>query len=98
VLRAQMKLPGEAELEFVIEPIPDRPDRCRLVQTARFRPRGLAGLTYWYAVLPFHRLVFDRMLDGIRHAAEGRAAPTASGASTGPGTPTGPGKGRTRAA
>jgi uncharacterized protein YbjT (DUF2867 family) len=75
VLRATTRLPGDAQLEFVIEPLPDTPDRCRLVQTARFRPRGLAGLTYWYGMLPFHRRFFDHVLDGIRRAAEGRGAP-----------------------
>jgi len=41
----------------------------RLVQTARFRPRGLYGLLYWYAVLPFHKPVFDGLIDGIHSAA-----------------------------
>ena len=43
--------------------------RCRLVQTARFKPRGLAGLAYWYAVLPLHGPVFSGMLRGIERAA-----------------------------
>lgn len=71
-LRAEMRLPGEALLEFVIEPA--GASRARLVQTARFRPRGLAGLAYWYAVMPLHRLVFGRMLAGLRRAAEADAA------------------------
>ena len=41
----------------------------RLVQTARFRPRGLLGLGYWYAVLPFHGPVFDGLIAGIEKAA-----------------------------
>jgi uncharacterized protein YbjT (DUF2867 family) len=74
-LRAEMRLPGAALLEFRIEPVADgRPDRCRLVQTARFHPRGVLGLAYWYALLPLHAIVFRRMLDGIRRAAETRAA------------------------
>lgn len=68
-LRAEMKLPGEALLEFEIEPVAGQPARTRLVQTARFLPRGLAGLAYWYAVLPLHGLVFRHMLAGIRKAA-----------------------------
>ncbi len=68
-LRAEMKLPGEALLEFELEPLADPPARTRLVQTARFLPRGLAGLAYWYAVLPLHGLVFREMLEGIRRAA-----------------------------
>jgi uncharacterized protein YbjT (DUF2867 family) len=67
-LRAEMKLPGEALLEFEVEPRED--GAVTLVQTARFIPRGLAGLAYWYAVLPLHAFVFRGMLDGIRRAAE----------------------------
>ncbi|HSF04677.1 MAG TPA: SDR family oxidoreductase [Methylomirabilota bacterium] len=73
-LRAEMRLPGDALLEFAVESSPGRPDRCRLVQTARFLPRGLLGLAYWYVVLPAHRFVFGRMLEGIRRVAEGFAA------------------------
>ena len=84
-LRAEMKLPGEAVLEFVVEPrdaqngpLPpdaaDRAPRSRLTQTARFRPRGLAGILYWYTVLPFHGIVFHQMINGIRSAAERLAA------------------------
>ena len=43
-LRAEMKVPGEALLEFTIEPLPGEGSRSRLVQTARFLPRGLLGL------------------------------------------------------
>jgi uncharacterized protein YbjT (DUF2867 family) len=73
-LRAEMRLPGEALLEFTVEPAPGHADRCRLVQTARFLPRGLLGLVYWYALLPLHGIVFGRMLEGIRRAAQARAA------------------------
>lgn len=68
-LRAEMKLPGEAALEFTLEPRDD--GRVRLLQTARFVPRGLLGLAYWYAVMPLHGLVFRGMLGGIRRNAEG---------------------------
>jgi hypothetical protein len=67
-LRAEMKLPGEALLEFRIEPGGE--DRCRLRQRALFKPRGLLGLAYWYAVAPLHHIVFAGMLRGIRRAAE----------------------------
>lgn len=66
-LRAEMKLPGEALLEFTVEEAGQ--GRSRLTQTARFLPRGLAGLAYWYALLPAHGVVFRGMLDGIRRAA-----------------------------
>jgi hypothetical protein len=67
-LRAEMKLPGEALLEFEVHPIDA--SRSRLVQIARFKPRGLLGLVYWWAVFPFHGIVFQSMLRGIRRRAE----------------------------
>jgi len=66
-LRAEMKLPGEALLEFRIEALNDR--QCVLHQSALFRPRGLFGLAYWYSVLPFHAIVFRGMLRGIEREA-----------------------------
>jgi uncharacterized protein YbjT (DUF2867 family) len=58
LLFAEMKLPGEAWLEFKI--VDDR-----LEQTATFRPLGLLGRLYWYSVLPFHGLIFRGMLRNI---------------------------------
>jgi uncharacterized protein YbjT (DUF2867 family) len=55
LLFAEMKLPGEAWLEFKII------DNA-LVQTATFRPLGLLGRLYWYSALPFHGLIFKGML------------------------------------
>ncbi len=69
-LRAEMRLPGEALLEFRIEPR-DNGSGCVLRQTALFEPRGLFGLLYWYAVLPLHHLVFNGMLAGIQNDAIG---------------------------
>jgi hypothetical protein len=66
-LRAEMRLPGEALLDFRIEPL-DK-GQCILHQTALFRPRGLLGLAYWYAMLPFHNVVFRGMLAGIQRDA-----------------------------
>lgn len=66
-LRAEMKLPGEALLEFQIEP--EGEGGCRLTQTALFKPRGLLGLLYWYAVVPLHEVVFSGMLKGIEREA-----------------------------
>ena len=68
-LRAEMKLPGVAMLAFDVTATPGG-RACTVTQTARFRPRGLAGLAYWYLVFPFHGFVFRSMLDGIRRAAE----------------------------
>jgi uncharacterized protein YbjT (DUF2867 family) len=59
-LRAEMKLPGRAWLEFKAEPQPG--GRTRLTQTALFGPRGLLGLMYWYAMYPAHSLIFSSMI------------------------------------
>lgn len=78
-LRAEMRLPGEALLEFEVQPHDSKPDTCTLRQTARFKPRGLAGVLYWYAVLPLHGIVFHGMLRGIRFAAERLARSSSAG-------------------
>lgn len=62
LLYAEMKLPGEAWLEFKII---DREQKNYLQQTATFRPKGLWGRLYWYAVFPFHHFVFDGMADNL---------------------------------
>jgi uncharacterized protein YbjT (DUF2867 family) len=59
LLYAEMKLPGEAWLEFKI----DKDDT--IIQTATFRPIGLLGRLYWYSVLPFHGLIFKGMIKKI---------------------------------
>jgi len=66
-LRAEMRLPGEALLDFRIGT--NGAEDCTLRQTALFEPRGLFGLLYWYAVLPLHGIVFRSMLAGIRRDA-----------------------------
>lgn len=66
-LRAEMRLPGEATLTFEVAP---EGTGCVLTQAARFKPRGVAGLAYWYAVAPLHGIVFNGMVKGIRRAAE----------------------------
>jgi hypothetical protein len=70
LLVAEMKVPGVATLEFTITKVSD--GVLRLQQTARFLPRGLAGILYWYSVLPAHHLVFNGMLKGIAAASGGR--------------------------
>lgn len=55
LLYAEMKLPGEAWLEFNLT------DGI-LHQTATFRPKGLSGRLYWYSVLPFHYFIFNGLL------------------------------------
>lgn len=58
LLFAEMKLPGEAWLEFKLE------DE-KLIQIATFRPLGLLGRLYWYAVLPFHGFIFQGMINRL---------------------------------
>ncbi len=58
LLFAEMKLPGEAWLEFRI--VEDK-----LIQTATFRPLGIIGRVYWYAVLPFHGIIFKGMIQKL---------------------------------
>ena len=58
LLYAEMKLPGEAWLEFRIE-------NEMLIQTATFRPLGLWGRLYWYSVLPLHAVIFRGMINRI---------------------------------
>lgn len=62
LLFAEMKLPGEAWLEFKIKEVNGTQV---LYQTATFRPLGLWGRLYWYLVLPFHGLIFPFMAKGI---------------------------------
>jgi hypothetical protein len=69
-LTAEMKLPGVATLSFDVDPAPAPGRGTRLVMAAKFRPRGLLGITYWYSVLPLHSIVFRRMLRGLARAAE----------------------------
>jgi len=77
-LRAEMKLPGEAILEFRIQDASEQ--QCTLQQLALFHPRGLFGLLYWYAVLPFHGVVFHGMMRGIEREALQIAAASEQGA------------------
>jgi uncharacterized protein YbjT (DUF2867 family) len=64
-LRAEMKLPGRAWLQFEVEP---NNRGSTLTQTAVFDPVGLAGLVYWYALLPIHVLMFRGMLRNVARA------------------------------
>jgi hypothetical protein len=69
-LVAEMKMSGEAVLELLLTECVDGTTEIR--QSARFKPRGLVGLLYWYSVLPFHNLVFVGMLRGMARASGGR--------------------------
>ncbi|MGE3277664.1 MAG: SDR family oxidoreductase [Vicinamibacterales bacterium] len=65
-LAAEMKVPGRAWLEFEILPTARG---ARIRQTALFDPMGLAGLLYWYGLLPLHTVIFRGMLRSIAHRA-----------------------------
>ncbi|MFC0080868.1 SDR family oxidoreductase [Aciditerrimonas ferrireducens] len=69
-LRAEMRLPGSAWLELEVEPL--GPTRCRYRQRALFAPRGLAGHLYWWAIAPFHEVIFGSMATNLAARAEGR--------------------------
>ena len=66
-LYAEMILPGKAWLEFRISKLPN--GKSEVVQEASFSPRGLGGQLYWYAVLPFHVLVFPTMIRNLIRSA-----------------------------
>ena len=65
LLRAEMKVPGQAWLEYVVEPA--GPRFTMLTQTARYYPKGLLGLLYWYSLYPIHRIIFR----GLAHRIAG---------------------------
>lgn len=58
LLYGEMKLPGDAWLEFRIKD-------DKLIQTATFRPNGFIGKLYWYSVYPFHEFIFKGMIEGL---------------------------------
>jgi uncharacterized protein YbjT (DUF2867 family) len=66
-MRALMKLPGNAELEFSVH---GENGGSVLVQSARFRPNGVAGRMYWWVLYPFHALIFSGMADRVAGRAE----------------------------
>lgn len=92
LLVAEMKLPGEALLEFRLHPVPPLPEEAAtaaqsktspqpftatdLEMRAQFLPRGLGGLLYWWIMYPFHLLIFKNMLQRLAVAA---GAPILSG-------------------
>ncbi len=68
-LRAEMKVPGKAWLEF--QSIPQEDEGTLLTQTAYFAPRGLAGFLYWYALYPIHGFIFSGMIRKVAERAHG---------------------------
>ena len=70
-LRAEMKVPGTAWLQF--EAIPEG-GGTRLVQTAFFAPTGFLGWLYWYGIYPVHGMIFSDLVDAVAKDASARAA------------------------
>ncbi|HEU4464683.1 MAG TPA: SDR family oxidoreductase [Gemmatimonadota bacterium] len=68
-LRAEMRLPGRAWLEWEVTPTADG---SVLRQTAWFAPRGLAGALYWHVLYPFHAVIFGRLARALAREAESR--------------------------
>ncbi|MCX8062969.1 MAG: SDR family oxidoreductase, partial [Anaerolineales bacterium] len=64
LLRAEMKLPGKAWLQF--EALPYGEGQTRLIQTAFFAPKGLSGLAYWYLLYPIHSLIFSGLIRKLK--------------------------------
>jgi uncharacterized protein YbjT (DUF2867 family) len=62
LLYAEMKLPGEAWLEFRIMKLKNK---LQLRQVATFRPKGMWGRLYWYSLMPFHYFIFNGMINNI---------------------------------
>jgi len=83
-LRAEMKVPGRAWLQFQV--VPREGGGTLLQQTAFFAPRGLLGWAYWYGLYPFHALIFSGLIDQVarRARALGRAPTRASHPGAGP--------------
>ena len=71
-LRAEMKVPGRAWLQFQAETL--GVTRTRLIQTAFFAPKGLFGLLYWYLLWPVHGFIFSRLIRKLAEGAATRAA------------------------
>ena len=72
-LRAEMKLPGRAWLQWEMRECDDA-TKTELKQTAIYAPRGLWGMLYWWASYPFHLFIFRDMVREIARRAEKRAA------------------------
>jgi hypothetical protein len=67
-LRSEMKAPGPAWMQF--ETLKASSGKTLYIQTAFFEPHGLAGLAYWYALYPFHQLIFNGLAHSIVSHAE----------------------------
>ena len=67
-LKAEMKLPGSAWLQYEIISINN--EKSELIQSAYFAPRGLGGLAYWYLLYPIHKIIFSGLIKTIGERVE----------------------------
>ncbi len=67
-LRAEMKVPGPAWLEF--QALPHGVGQSLIIQTAFFEPKGLSGLIYWYALYPIHAFIFSGLIREVAALSE----------------------------
>ena len=74
LLRAEMKLPGEAWLEFKTITLPD--GSTGLVQSSYFAPKGLFGIVYWWVLHPIHTIVFNGLVQFVRSRAAAKGVPS----------------------
>jgi uncharacterized protein YbjT (DUF2867 family) len=65
-LRAEMKVPGEAWLQFETRPVGDQ---TQLIQAALFAPTGFLGWLYWYGIYPLHALIFNDLVNAVAERA-----------------------------
>lgn len=70
LLRAEMRLPGVAWLEFKLETLPN--GKTKLIQKATYYPKGLAGILYWKSISIFHFIVFSQMITNMKKTSESR--------------------------
>jgi hypothetical protein len=69
-LRAEMKVPGNAWLQFEIHP--NKNDDVTFIQTAFYAPKGLSGILYWYLLYPIHSLIFSGLIRKIAQQSDRR--------------------------
>lgn len=69
-LRAEMKVPGRAWLQYEVT---ETPDGSEVAQTAFFEPKGLSGIIYWYLLLPIHAFIFRGSIRELARRAERRS-------------------------
>lgn len=77
-LRAEMRVPGKAWLQYELAPVEGEPDTTVITQTAFYEPKGLIGLLYWWLFYIPHRFIFPGMLRELGRRAEAHEAALAS--------------------